>query len=137
MSTSHTSPVKKYTPLAHLVPGVVLARAEGKTMQEIADSLSLSRQRIHQVIKAAQKMEETSLKWGFPFSVRTARVLDALAVDTKEQAMELYESGHLFPGSVWSFGQKSYREICEWLEVPPLSKNPRKKTRCPHCQRPL
>ena len=128
---------KTRTPLAHLVPGVVLARAEGKTYEEIGKSLNLSRQRVHQIIKSAKRMEDTMMKYGFPFSVRAARVLDAMAINCKEDALELYKSGHLFPGSVWSFGNQSYKEICEWLEVEPLKRNPRKREKCPRCKRPL
>ena len=122
--------------LTHLVPGVVQMRSEGYTLQEIGTKLNLSRQRIHQVIKGAEHMEQILQTWGFPFSHRTFRVLDDLCIKSKEEALALYKSGHLYPGVVWSFGRKSYVEICEWLEVEPLTRRPRRGTPCPHCGKP-
>jgi transcriptional regulator with XRE-family HTH domain len=89
--------------LADMVPGVVLMRAEGRTLQQIADVLHVTRQRVSQIAQAAKKLE-------------------------------LYNSGHLYPGAVWSFGRRSYQEICEWLGVPPLKKRPKHRLKCPHCQ---
>jgi hypothetical protein len=108
-------------------------RSEGMTLQEIGDRLQLTRQRIHQVIKGAKEMEQITAQWGFPFSNRTFRILEDLCIHTKEEAMALYKSGHLYPGAVWSFGWKSYREICEWLEVEPLPRKPRHYKTCIHC----
>jgi hypothetical protein len=130
-----TSPTKaKRMKLADMVPGVVLMRAEGRTLQQIADVLHVTRQRVSQIAQAAKKHEAIQARWGFPFSARTDRVLEALAVDSKEKALELYNSGHLYPGAVWSFGRRSYQEICEWLGVPPLKKRPKHRLKCPHCQ---
>ena len=119
--------------LTHLVPGVVQMRSEGYTLQEIGTKLNLSRQRIHQVIKGAEHMEQILQTWGFPFSHRTFRVLEDLCIHSKEEALSLYQSGHLYPGAIWSFGWKSYREICEWLEVEPLKRRPKRGKPCPHC----
>ena len=135
-SCSEPKPKKDYTKLQHLVPGVVQMRSEGLTLQEIGDKLNLSRQRIHQVIASAKEMEETLRLWGFPFSNRTFRVLEDLCIHSKEEALALYKSGHLYPGAIWSFGWKSYREICEWLEVEPLNRRPRRNICCIHCGKP-
>jgi hypothetical protein len=132
MTTSPSD--RKRTRLADMVPPVILMRAEGRTLQQIADALKVSKQRVSQIVYAAKAHEAIQARWGFPFSVRTDRVLEALAVDSKEKALELYHSGHLFPGAVWSFGHRSYREICEWLGVPPLKKRPKHGNKCPHCQ---
>ena len=85
---------RKRTPLAHLVPSVVLMRAEGRTLDEIGARLALTKQRISQVVKAAKKFEDVSAQWGFPFSNRTHRILDALAIQSKEDALALYRTGH-------------------------------------------
>ena len=129
-----TSPTKKRTRLADMVPPVILMRAEGRTLQQIAEVLKISKQRVSQIVYAAKAHEAIQARWGFPFSVRTDRVLEALAVDSKEKALELYHSGHLYPGAVWSFGHKSYHEICEWLGVLPLNKRPKTTRQCPHCK---
>jgi hypothetical protein len=136
-SPSEIKVKRKRTPLAHLVPSVVLMRAEGRTLEEIGARLALTKQRISQVVKAAKKFEDVSAQWGFPFSNRTHRVLDALAIQSKEDALALYRTGHLYPGAVWSFGRKSYNEICEWLGVEPLTKRPTKGCNCPHCGKPI
>ena len=115
-----------------LVPQVILLRAEGKTLADIAALTNLSKQRISQVVHTAKRHEAIQARWGFPFSVRTDRILEDLAVRSKEQALDLYNSGHIYPGAIWSFGHKSYHEICEWLGVPPLKKRPGKPTTCPH-----
>lgn len=133
-SLSEPKPKRKdYMKLKHLVPSVVQMRSEGRTLQEIGNSLNLSRQRIHQVIASAKEMEEITALWGFPFSNRTFRVLEDLCIHSKDEALALYKSGHLYPGAVWSFGWKSYREICEWLEVEPLPRKPRHYKTCIHC----
>ena len=116
-----------------LVPQVILLRAEGKTLRDIACLTHLTKQRISQVIQVAKRHEAIQARWGFPFSVRTDRILEDLAVRSREDALELYKTGHLFPGAIWSFGHRSYHEICEWLGVPPLKKRPGTPTKCPHC----
>ncbi len=139
MTTSHSEPKhqrKPYCKLKHLVPSVVQMRSEGLTMQEIGNRLNLSRQRIHQVIESAKDMEETLRLWGFPFTNRTFRVLEDLCIKSKDEALALYKSGHLYPGSIWSFGWKSYEEICEWLEVQPLDRKPKRGICCIHCGKP-
>lgn len=128
-----TSPTKKRNRLTDTLPKVMLLRAEGRTLQQISDELQITRQRVSQIAQAAKKHEAIQARWGFPFSARTDRVLEALAVDSKKKALELYHTGHLFPGVVWSFGHRSYREICEWLDVPPLKQRPKIIQRCPHC----
>ncbi len=102
-------------------------------MEEIGKDLNLSRQRVHQIIKSAQQMEGILSLWGFPLSVRAARILENLCIKSKEEALSLYHSGHLYPGAVWSFGRKSYIEICEWLEVTPLEEKPNGQTKFRHC----
>lgn len=124
--------------LIDLVPQVILMRAEGRTLQEIGEVTKLTKQRISQVVKIAKRHEEIQKRWGFPFSVRTDRILDDLCIKSKDEALELYKSGHLYPGAIWSFGHKSYHEICEWLGVTPLSKRPKTpKNTCPHCGKTL
>lgn len=125
---------KPYMKLSHLVPEVVRMRAEGETLQFIGDHLKLSKQRISQIINAAKRHEQILHHWGWPFSVRTFNVIERLAIKSKEDAMDLYRSGHLHPRTVTGFGIKSYAEICEWLEVPMLEKPPfLMKHCCPHC----
>jgi hypothetical protein len=125
---------KSYMKLAHLVPDVVRMRAEGETLQSIGHHLGLSKQRISQVIQAAKRQEGILHQWGWPFSVRTFNIIERLAIKSKEDAMDLYRSGHLHPQAVSGFGLKSYAEICEWLEVPMLEKPPfLTKHCCPHC----
>lgn len=129
-----TSPIKRRHRLLDLVPQVILLRAEGKSLNDIASLMNLSKQRISQVIQIAKRHEAIQARWGYPFSVRTDRILEDLAVKSKAEALELYQTGHLFPGAIWSFGHRSYREICDWLNVQPLEKRPKgPKPICPHC----
>ena len=118
--------------LIHMVPEVVRLRSEGCTLEEIGKRFNLSRQRINQIEQAAQKHEEILRVWGFPFSTRTFNILESLAIKSRQEALDLYNLGHLQPRSVRGFGWVSYREICEWLGVPTV-RQPLTKTVCPHC----
>jgi len=107
-----------------MVPKVVQLRSEGRTLQQIGQELKLSKQRISQIIRAAQRLERIQAEWGYPFSTRTFHVLQRLAVGDKKEALALYHSGHIHPAVVTGFGWVSYREICDWLEVPMLKESP-------------
>jgi hypothetical protein len=132
------SPTKQRYRVLDLVPQVILLRAEGKSLNEIASLMNLTKQRICQVVQIAKRHEAIQARWGFPFSVRTDRILEDLAVKSKDDALQLYRTGHLFPGAIWSFGHRSYREICEWLGVEPLKKRPKvDKQLCQHCGKPI
>jgi len=123
---------KKYVKLVDKIPEVVRMRSEGMTLKQIAEHFNLSRQRINQIEQAAEMHEEILQLWGFPFSVRTFNTLERLCIKSREQALDLYNSGHLRPGAVRGFGWVSYYEICEWLEVPPTQKSSNHRI-CPHC----
>jgi len=118
--------------LIHMVPEVVRMRSEGSTLEEIGKRFNLSRQRINQIEQAAQMHEAILKLWGFPFSVRTFNTLERLAIKTRQQALDLYNTGHLRPGAVRGFGWVSYHEICEWLGVP-TTREPINFLVCPHC----
>jgi len=129
-----TSPTKRTRMrLSHLVPTVVQMRADGRTLQQIGDELKLSKQRISQIVKSAQRLEQIQAEWGWPFSVRTFNCLQRMAIRTKEEALCLYRSGHIHPNVVSGFGWVSYKEICDWLEVPMLKERPKAPRLCPHC----
>lgn len=121
--------------LQHLVPRVMQMRAENRTLLEIGNELQLSKQRIHQVVRDAKRMEEIQAEWGWPFSARAYGVLKRLAVQNKDQARRLYQTGHIHPNSVTGFGWKTYHEICQWLDVPMIKRQPKAPTVCPHCGR--
>ena len=125
-------PRKPYVKLIDKIPEVVRMRSEGMTLKDIGKHFGLSRQRINQIEQAAEMHEQILQLWGFPFSVRTFNVLERLAITSRQQALDLYNSGHLRPGAVRGFGWVSYYEICEWLEVPPTHKRSDHRT-CPHC----
>jgi len=131
------STTKPRMKLIQMVPEVVRLRAEGCTLQDIGARFNLSRQRINQIEKAAQKHEHILRVWGFPFSVRTFNIIERLAIKNREDALELYQAGHLHPNVVTGFGWISYKEICEWLEVPMLKKRPKQAKYCPHCGKEL
>ena len=119
--------------LQHLVPKVALMRAEGLSLQQIGDELNLSKQRISQIVKSAQRLEQIQAEWGWPFSVRTFNCLQRMAIRTKEEALCLYRSGHIHPNVVSGFGWVSYKEICDWLGVPMLKRPTNQSPVCPHC----
>jgi transcriptional regulator with XRE-family HTH domain len=123
---------KPYVKLVDKIPEVVRMRSEGMTLEQIGEHYGLSRQRINQIEQAAEMHEEILRQWGFPFSTRTANTMERLAITTRQEALDLYNSGHLRPGAVRGFGWVSYHEICEWLEVP-TTREPINFLVCPHC----
>jgi DNA-binding XRE family transcriptional regulator len=123
---------KPYIKLVDKIPEVVRMRSEGMTLEQIGQHFGLSRQRINQIEQAAEMHEEILRQWGFPFSTRTANTMDRLSITTRQEALDLYNSGHLRPGAVRGFGWVSYHEICEWLEVP-TTREPINFLVCPHC----
>jgi len=123
---------KPYIKLVDKVPEVVRMRSEGMTLEQIGQHFGLSRQRINQIEQAAEMHEEILRQWGFPFSTRTANTMERLSITTRQEALDLYNSGHLRPGVVRGFGWVSYHEICEWLEVP-TTREPINFLVCPHC----
>jgi len=123
---------KPYIKLVDKVPEVVRMRSEGMTLEQIGQHFGLSRQRINQIEQAAEMHEEILRQWGFPFSTRTANMMDRLSITTRQEALDLYNNGHLRPGAVRGFGWVSYHEICEWLEVP-TTREPINFLVCPHC----
>ena len=123
---------KPYVKLVDKIPEVVRMRSEGMTLEQIGQHFGLSRQRINQIEQAAEMHEEILRQWGFPFSTRTANMMDRLSITTRQEALDLYNSGHLRPGAVRGFGWVSYHEICEWLDVP-TTREPINFLVCPHC----
>jgi hypothetical protein len=121
-----------YVKLVDKIPEVVRMRSEGMTLEQIGQHFGLSRQRINQIEQAAEMHEEILRQWGFPFSTRTANTMDRLSITTRQEALDLYNSGHLRPGAVRGFGWVSYHEICEWLDVP-TTREPINFLVCPHC----
>ena len=125
-------PRKPYVKLVDKVPEVVRMRSEGMTLEEIGKHFNLSRQRIKQIEQSAQKHEQILKLWGFPFTTRTFNTLERLCINSREEAMDLYNTGHLQPGTIQGFGWISYYEICEWLGVP-VDRQPLNFLNCPHC----
>ena len=123
---------KPYVKLVDKIPEVVRMRSEGMTLDKIGAHFGLTKQRIAQIEKSAEKHEEILRLWGFPFSVRTFNTIERLSISSRQQALDLYNSGHLRPGAVRGFGWVSYHEICEWLEVP-TTREPINFLVCPHC----
>lgn len=120
---------REYRKLEDLSELVVKARAEGKTLQQIADSLGLTRQRIHQVIEAAEQQEAIMREWGYPFSARAYAFLCNIGAKDRNDVLSLFRLGHISPGCVENFGHTTYREICDWLSVDPNDR----RVLCPHC----
>ena len=123
---------KPYIKLVDKIPEVVRMRSEGMTLEEIGKHFSLSRQRIKQIEQSAEVHEEILKVWGFPFTTRTFNTLERLSIKSRDEALQLYNTGHLRPGAVRGFGWVSYHEICEWLGVPSVRQIVTRAA-CPHC----
>ena len=106
-------------------------RRAGATYQQIAHRLGVSRQRACQITQVGARQDLVESVWGFRFSVRTMNCLAKMAITKKEDAMVLYQSGHLRPNIVRGFGIVSFFEVCRWLGVPPTVQN-----LCRNCGKP-
>lgn len=109
-------------------------RRNGYTYADIAGLMNISRQRVYQMVKAAAMQQASEGFWGYRFSLRTINCLQKMMIETKEDALRLYNSGHLKPNAVRGFGVVSYNEVCHWLGVPPsINRRPI----CQHCGKQL
>lgn len=126
---------RKNCRLKHLVPDVVRMRSEGMTLEQIGERLRLSKQRICQIEKAAKRHEEILAEWGYPFAPRTFHGIQRMGIRNREHALELYNQGHLQPGTVRGFGWVSYHEVCDWLGVPTTRPTAISQRICIHCGR--
>jgi transcriptional regulator with XRE-family HTH domain len=102
---------------------LVTLRGEGKSLQEVADILGMTKQRVSQIEASQKAKQEACTSYGFQFTARTAKTLERLGVRDREHARKLYLEGFLKAGTNL-IGAKTEAEIRHWVCGTDT---------CPHC----
>lgn len=116
-----------------LIPQVLELRNQGLKLHQIAARFNLTKQRINQILGEHDRREAIMAEWGYPFSVRCLSFIEAIGIRNRDEALDLFNKGHIRPGCVANFGMKTYYEICDWLGVQPAYQ----LSICPHCGKTL
>lgn len=113
-------------------------RKEGLKFKEVGKRMNVGAQRARQLYESAERRLNREPHWMDGLDVRLANCLWNMNIESREQALEAYNSGRLRPGKRGprNYGWKSHKEVAKWLGLPePQKAAPRvylAKT-CPHC----
>lgn len=113
-------------------------RKEGLKFKEVGKRMNVGAQRARQLYESAERRLNREPHWTDGLGVRPANCLWNMNIESREQALEAYNSGRLRPGKRGprNYGWKSHKEVAKWLGLPEPQKHaPRvylAKT-CPHC----
>jgi len=106
-------------------------RIKGLTYKAIGAELSISKQRVFQIIAAGKKRDASNGKWTAGLSSRNANLMEKLGVEDKATAILLIETREIVPFKWPNFGVRSYHDLCSWLGTLPA--DPGLGRHCPHC----
>ena len=121
-------------------------RKQGLKFKEIGKRMGISLSRAQQLYRSAEWRLNREPHWMDGLSVRAANCLNNCNINSREEALEAYQSGRLRVGKRGprnygkcgprNYGWKSHKEVAKWLGLPePQKPAPRvylAKT-CPHC----
>lgn len=97
---------------------ILQAKQAGKTLQELADELHLTRSRIHQIVRAGHPQGKTALLLaGSEALMPTTRALLARhGYSTRPAVIQAVQNGVLHAGCFFGMGEKRFLEIQKWCE---------------------
>ena len=113
-------------------------RKQGLKFKEVGKRMGISSGRAQQLYHNAEWRLNLAPHWMDGLSVRAANCLNYYNINSREEALEAYQSGRLRVGQRGprNYGWKSHKEVAKWLGLPePQKPAPRvylAKT-CPHC----
>lgn len=113
-------------------------RKEGLEFKEVGKRMNVDAQWARQLYESAERRLNREPHWMDGLGVRPSNCLWNMNIESREQALEAYNSGRLRPGKRGprNYGRKSHKEVAKWLGLPePQKAAPRvylAKT-CPHC----
>jgi hypothetical protein len=120
-------------------------RKQGLTYREIGKRMGVCEGRANYLYKDAIQCLNRGPHWTDGFSVRLANLLNNCNINSREEALEAYQSGRLRVTKAdqkdWSsktrgYGWKSHKELAKWLGLPEPQKSANKRHNlcvCPHC----
>ena len=113
-------------------------RNQGMKFKEVGKRMGVGAQRAAQLYASAKWRLNREAHWMDGLGVRAANCLNNCNINSREEALEAYQSGKLRVGKrgPLNYGWKSHKEVAKWLGLPePQKAAPRvylAKT-CPHC----
>lgn len=129
-SKRHVLLKPKHMKLHDSIDKVMQLRAQGLTYKDIGQSLKMSKQRVYQIILAGKQRDIDKEKWTYGLSVRNAKLMEKLGIESHLDLSRAIVSGDIMPYRWPNFGRKSYVDLCQWLGVEPKEDKPK---RCSHC----
>lgn len=113
-------------------------RKQGLKFKDIGKRMNVGAQRARQLYASAEYRLTREPHWMDGLSVRAANCLWNMSIESREEALEAYNSGRLRPGKRGprNYGWKSHKEVAKWLGLPePQKPAPRVYAPkvCPHC----
>jgi hypothetical protein len=117
-------------------------RKQRLTFKQIGERMGVSSGRAREIFRMAEWMVNHGEHWTDGLSTRSANCLCNNDINSREAALEAYQSGKLNPDTKFgnpgtrSYGWKSHKEVAKWLGLPepqkPLPRVYSPKV-CPHC----
>lgn len=113
-------------------------RKQGLKFKDIGKRMNVGAQRARQLYTSAEYRLNREPRWMDGLSVRAANCLWNININSREEALEAYQSGRLHVGKRGPrhYGWKSHKEVAKWLGLPePQKPAPRVYAPkvCPHC----
>lgn len=106
----------------------------GMSQKDIASELGICQQYAGILCRQAQMWLENAPHWTDGLSTHTINVLTDCRIESREELTEAVLNGRLSPKSRpkrWGYGQKTHREICSWLGMPPAQEKRKRPRRAP------
>ena len=112
-------------------------RKEGLKFKDIGQRMNVGAQRARQLYESAERRLNREPHWMNGLSVRAANCLNNCNINSRQEALEAYQSGRLRPLKYpRNYGWKSHKEVAKWLRLPEPMKPSRRiyaPKVCPHC----
>jgi hypothetical protein len=108
---------------------------DGLSFSKIGAQMGISESRAFVLYQRAEARVDSSPHWTDGLNVRAANRLNNLNINSREAALEAFQSGKLTPGRERNYGVKSHREVARWLGLPFHETQSRTYAtkQCPHC----
>lgn len=117
--------------LSESINRVTELRKQGLTYQAIGYELKMSKQRVHQVLKAKKKRDLDKTLWTHGLSVRNKHLVEQLKINSVDDLRRNINEKEIRPFKYKNFGITSYTDLCKWANVDPVKFTQTKS--CPHC----
>lgn len=95
-------------------------RKQGLKFKEIGKRMGVSAVRANELYRSAEWRLNREPHWMDGLGVRVANCLNNCNINSREEALEAYQSGKLHVGKRGprNYGWKSHKEVARWLGLP-------------------